>query len=53
MQISVDNTPKLRRSLSLPGHNLQTRGEADLAARLGEALQVPSIPERIPLERCV
>ncbi len=50
MQISVDNTPKLRRSLSLPGQNLRTRGEADLAARLGEALLVPSIPERIPLE---
>ena len=50
MQTPLDSTPTLRRSLSLPFHNLQTSGDAQLAARLGEALTVPGLPERVPVE---
>jgi len=52
MQTHPESSPRLRRSLSLPGHNLWTRGDETLAAQLGDALLVPAIPERVaPEER--
>lgn len=47
MLTHLDPSAKLRRSLSLPGHNLRTFGASELTKVLGEALLIPGVPERV------
>ena len=44
MLTHLDPSAKLRRSLSLPGHNLRTFGASELTKVLGEALLIPGVP---------